>query len=507
MWVFVPIRLVSSGRWSRTRTTAVRLAPVSGGPDSAGSSSSSEEQSPGTGLEKVPSVAPPPADAQSSGAASAVAQSAKAKSAGRPPADAHAASTSPATTPSTGTHSAPGSAAGYHFQAQVGLLELLRAQGERAVALESLDDITVSDGATPTTLEQLKHSLTPGSLTDRSSAWWRTLAVWMDLAESRGIEDIDELLLLATDSAPAGSAAALLRAGGRDVQKAERALMAVAIESDGSAATSKSRQRFAAMSRRARARLVAKIEVRDQAPSISDFRAELRDALGLAMPNVGQDLFLDGLVGWWERRVVDLLTGQRETVARGELAEAVAYLRDQYTDSTLPAPLKGVREELSEAVREAYARTPFVHQLVLIVMRNQRIQQLVADYHRAYTQRSKWLQDGALLPDELEAWEDRLADEWDHAFERMLDNLNESTDETECRRAGHELYDSLEASDPGLLRDNRDRFVHVGTLHGLADTRRIGWHPDFAARLQDLLGAADHTAKTDAAFVRSQSYE
>jgi hypothetical protein len=110
------------------------------------------------------------------------------------------------------------------------------------------------------------------------------------------------------------------------------------------------------------------------------------------------------------------------------------------------------------------------------------------------------LEDGILAPDELSEWEDRLTDEWSHAFARMCDDLSDAPAEDEQARAGKTLYGELEQSDLNPLRDGRDRFLHVGTWHGLADIRRVGWHPDFRARLAKLLGPAVARATTSGAF-------
>ena len=99
------------------------------------------------------------------------------------------------------THSAAGTAAGYHFQVQRALLDLLDATDENtAISIETLDDLTLSDGerGPVLTLEQLKHSIRPGSLTDTSRPWWDTLAVWMDLIGDSSLHGSEQLTLIST---------------------------------------------------------------------------------------------------------------------------------------------------------------------------------------------------------------------------------------------------------------------------------------------------------------------
>jgi hypothetical protein len=406
-----------------------------------------------------------------------------------------------------GGRSAAGQAAGYHFQIQRALLSLIVGADGTAVAIETLDDLVVANATeTIRDFEQLKHSIHPGTMTDRSRPLWKALDAWMDLLDSKKLDTVGSLILVATDRAPDASAAALLRADdNRDAAQAGRQLLVVAEEAPGAKDTATIRARFAALDPRARGSLLAKIEVRDTTPGIGEFRHELREALGpFALPSSGTDEFIDKLVGWWERRAVDLLLRRRSAVAREEVVEEVSRLRDQYGAHTLPAPDPALAVELTDVLFAAYADTPFVRQLELIAMRDERAQLAVRDYHRAYAQRSRWLEHGVLAPQELEEWEGRLFDEWEHAWQRMLDTLPDTVDEPTQVTSGKQLYGDLEQSALNPLRDGRDRFLHVGTINGLADTTRIGWHPDFKVRIQRLIGTAIATANTDAAFRRAR---
>lgn len=401
-----------------------------------------------------------------------------------------------------GKRSAAGQAAGYHFQIQRALLSILRAPTGFEISIETLDDLTIADTAVrgTTTFEQLKHSVKPGSLSDRSRPLWRALDAWMDLVDEDRLEQVTTLLLVATDVAPDGSAAAHMRGDDRrSILTADQLLLAAATET-GAQETAEVRERFAGLDSRDRSQLLAKIEVADGSAGVGDFRTELREAIGLGIPRVGVEDFLDRLVGWWERRAVEMLLGRRRSVTRDEVAEEVARVRDEYTDRTLPAVDQDLATELSEALLAAYKSYPFVRQLELIAVGDARLQLLVADYHRAYTQRARWLEDGILAPEELAEWEERLTDEWSHAFARMRDELGNVPAENEQTRAGKQLYGELEQSDSNPLRDGRDRFLHVGTWHGLADTRRVGWHPDFRARLEKLLGPPVVGATSSGAF-------
>jgi hypothetical protein len=397
--------------------------------------------------------------------------------------------------------SAAGPAAGYHYQAQRALLTLLNEPvgSGRELAMETLDDLAISDHESMVDLEQLKHSIRKSALTDRSPALWSALENWMDFLGTTRFAQIRQLVLVATDDVPTDSAPARLREDRRKPQEAEARLLAVAQERPGNKDTKAARERFAALSKRDRGTLLSKIIVRDGTAGVTEFRPQLEQALGLALPRAGVDEFLDQLVGWWEKRVVDLLVGRLKSVSYDEVAEEVGRLRDMYNDAALPPPDPALKGSLSDALAAAYAQAPFVHQLQFLALHDERVRLAIRDYHRAYAQRSNWLQEGILVTDELLEWEQRLIEEWERAWVRMLESVNEDDDEGAVS-AGRVLLSELEDSTLNPLRSGRDRFLHIGTLHGLADARHVGWHREFEARLEAVFGPKRPLAQTSSTF-------
>jgi hypothetical protein len=132
-----------------------------------------------------------------------------------------------------GKYSASESLQGYLYQCRHALLLFLqrnRAAPSVRVSVEKFDDVAFEGGGKPSELIQTKHRTQPGNLTDLSEDLWKTLRVW-----SEGVRDNDFPLpgtvfnLITTQTAPDGSAAALLRpARGRDSAKAATLLVAAA---------------------------------------------------------------------------------------------------------------------------------------------------------------------------------------------------------------------------------------------------------------------------------------
>jgi hypothetical protein len=397
--------------------------------------------------------------------------------------------------------SAAGPAAGYHYQAQRALLTLIAgspADG-REVAMETLDDLVVSDPNGLIELEQLKHSIRSGALSDRSPALWGALDNWMDHLGTSRMDRISRMILIATKKGAPDSAIAQLRESDRHLDKAEQILLEVSRERPGNAETRAARERFLGLAPRDRGRLLSKVLVRDGAEPVTSFRSELKALLGTALPRTGVEDFLNQLVGWWEQRVVDLLVHRIQTVSYDEVADEISRLRDLYTESELPPADPAFKAAMTKALSAAYAKAPFVHQLELVAAHDERVALAIRDYHRAYAQRSSWLQEGILLANELFEWEERLSEEWERAWVRMLEAVQEA-DGIEVADAGRALLGGLEDSNQTLLRSGRHRFLHVGTLHGLADARHVGWHRDFEARLEERFGPKPTSRPTSSSF-------
>lgn len=137
----------------------------------------------------------------------------------------------------------------------------------------------------------------------------------------------------------------------------------------------------------------------------------------------------------------------------------------------------------------------FVHQLQLIEVGNPRIFLAIRNYFRAFEQRSRWIREDLLLVGDLEHYEDRLIEEWELYFERMKEELGTEATEEAKKLASQALYKWVE---DGLHLPIRTRltepFVSRGSYHILADSLRVGWHPEYSTRLQRLIESIEGTA-------------
>ena len=395
-------------------------------------------------------------------------------------------------------HSAAGSAAGYLYQCQAALIELLRRGWEEpdlVLFLEALDDVEIQGGDAREALQIKHHTGGSGSVTDASVDLWRTLAVWLDILPGLAAGEQPSFTLLTTGQAPDGSAASLLRADGARDETAALGMLETAAATSSNQQTQAARKRFTQLPPNERMRLVQAIEVRDEQPPISDFYKELERELKNVFRPQHRDDFLGALEGWWFRQCRRLLTDRTPGVTGRDLTNYIARLRDGFTEDNLPPPLDPAN--LTETELANYSKRSFVRQLEWIAYANEQIVTAIHDFYNAEAERSRWLRTGLLAIGDLEDYERRLVETWQRAFQDMVRELEEHVDaETAKQHAGRVLLQQLRTQDRVRIRPKySEEMITHGTLHELADRprpyrRQIGWHPDFEERLEALLRLA-----------------
>ncbi len=400
-------------------------------------------------------------------------------------------------------HSAAPSAAGYLYQTNWALLDLLRkgqTRPDQAVTLELHDDVAwtaANDTNDPIELLQVKLHTTSvaAGLGDMATDMWKTLRVWMDRSDA-GDPHGPELALVTTSVATEGTAAYALRPMSRDIHRASERLLAAARDSK-SKETEDTRTAFLALTPSIRANLLNKIQVLDSQIPPGDLDATIREVLAYALPNGGaasENRFVAQIWHFWASVSVDMLLGRRPSISVAEVRTYIRELRNDYTTENLPTtvPLSSVTEEHVQL----YAGARFVVQLSLVDYAGPSLRNAIIDYHRAVTQETEWLSDSLLDLHEIRVFEDELRFEWSREFYNMLqdlelDHLSAEDAEAVKRRAGRQLLNYLLRSTAVTVRAHYNEGFHGrGKRHELAghddETRRIGWHPDFFDRLTAL---------------------
>jgi hypothetical protein len=390
--------------------------------------------------------------------------------------------------------SAGDSLVGYLYQLRIALLwslQKLPAGGDFLVSVETLDDVAFeSKGGTPQELVQTKHHRTrEATLTNASPDFWKSLRIWFETAEAGQVMVGTALQLITTATAPDGSAASYLRSANRNVEAALSALETTA-QSSSNKANESAYKAFLKATPARRLALLDAVVVIDAAPTIEDVEDMLRSAVFSAVERKYLGSFLERLEGWWIRRVLRQLVTSGDRILAEEIESQMSDLREQFKQDALPIDDDLLEFTLDEATHAAHSNSMFVRQMELTKARKLRIAAAIRDYYRAFEQRSRWLRDELVYVGEIHKYERRLIEEWELLFAAVADEIGENATEQIKERAAQEVLRWAEHSIIPIRPRVTEPFVTRGSLHMLADEKRVGWHPEFQVRLAELLTSA-----------------
>lgn len=182
------------------------------------------------------------------------------------------------------------------------------------------------------------------------------------------------------------------------------------------------------------------------------------------------------------------MTKDSSLIESNELDLYLEDLGEQFKREALPIDDDILAMELNEALLASLSERLFVKQIELVTSNTKRIGIAIRDYFRAYEQRARWLRQEIVLGLELDKYERRLVEEWELAYESMRDELGESATEEAMVIAGKSLLRWAETNLFPIRSSVTAEFISRGSLHMLADSGHVGWHPRFQERLVSLLG-------------------
>lgn len=387
------------------------------------------------------------------------------------------------------SHSAAGQALGYVHQCMWALVELgKRANSEPAtqLRLEALDDIEFDRTGSPSELLQTKHHTRGDSpITAQTVDLWRTLNVWMDLPPS----DTLVLRLVTTQTLDANSGLAGLRNGEQRDPFVALDEMLSAARTSTNKTTEKWRLKFLELEETSRLELVDRIIIEDGSLPAAQIDTGLIRTFRYAYPTGRDEVFLHLLKGWWSGISVQLLNRTLESVTGQDLILQVTEIADQLKSDALPID-PAVMQEHDQSITDLYKDRPFVQQLLWIALENNRLWKAIRDYHRSFSQRSFWLRHQLLAETELDRFAFRLHDEWEQTFDSRVAAMKRQG-RTDHEVVGQEILEELARESRARLRDRFDEpWFNRGMFHALADGElgyRIGWHPEFESKLEEML--------------------
>lgn len=388
-------------------------------------------------------------------------------------------------------HQASEQMLGYLYQVRYTLALLLENDNSDCqISIEKFDDVAFSKDDIPIQLIQLKHHIQhQGNLADASTDMWRTIKVWLDaISETPDILDGTNFLIITTATAPIDSAAFLLKKdSNRNPDTAYEKLKTVCFSS-----VNQAHQRYYDAFREAGEdtvkQLIRQIYIIDCASNIIDVEKDILKHIRYSCIPKHQKMIYERLEGWWFKKAIDALCCDTPVfVNQNQVRSFIVSVSQEYADDNLPIDILDI-DDLQEGNFSANEKI-FHEQLKLICLGNRRMQLALRDYYRAFRQRASWVRNDLLYVNELGQYEQRLIDEWEHAFAAMEETLSETNNATEEEKAkeGRQLFSDIEKRDIRIRPKCQEAFIMRGSYHILANQLKIGWHVDFFDRLKQLL--------------------
>lgn len=380
---------------------------------------------------------------------------------------------------------------GYLYQVRYALVLLLENDNaDCQISIEKFDDVAFAKDGVPVQLIQLKHHIQhQGSLTDASTDMWRTIKVWLDaISENPNILNETNFLIITTAIAPTDSAAFLLKKdSNRNPKAAYEKLKSVCLRSENQT-HQKYYDAFKEASEDTVKELIKQIYVIDCASNIVDVEKDILKHIRYSCIPKHQRLIYERLEGWWFKKAIDALCSDTPVfVSQNQVRSFIVSVSHEYAEDNLPIDILD-NDDFQEGNFSADEKI-FYEQLKLICLGNHRMQLALRDYYRAFRQRASWIRNDLLYVNELGQYEQRLIDEWEHAFAAMEETLSGIGSNTEDEKAkeGRQLFSDMEKRDIRIRPKCQEAFIMRGSYHILSNQLKVGWHIDFFERLKQLL--------------------
>lgn len=388
-------------------------------------------------------------------------------------------------------HQASEQMIGYLYQVRFALALLLDDDNPNSqISIEKFDDIAFSQDGEPRQLIQLKHHVQKhGNLSDSSTDLWRTLKVWIDtIKKSPEILNEAKFLIITTAIAPDNAASSYLKDNEiRDANIAYQKLKVVSDKSENKE-HKKYYDAFSGMEESIMKKLLSQTYIIDKASKITDVEKTFRKQIRYSCVPKYEDPICQRLEGWWYKKAIEALCSDEPIfVTQSQVRTLIVSISQEYTEENLPIDIFDI-EDFQESDLGADEKV-FYEQLKLISIGNRRMQMALRDYYRAFRQRANWIRNDLLYINELEKYEERLIDEWEHSFAAMEDDLAQCVGVTENEKIkeGRKLFSDIEKRDIRIRPKCQEAFVMRGSYHILANQLRVGWHKDFYERLRQLI--------------------
>jgi len=378
------------------------------------------------------------------------------------------------------TTQAPGQFYGYSIQTTRMVARLLQCKHGQAVALEVLDDVSVT-GGTEVLAEQSKSGLAHNPVADRSVDLWKTLYNWVEAIRSGALTTETRFVLYVAQPFDGSIVVKINK-----IDRAEDAVSVIAELRDEFWGVGQERVKKSILPESIEEYVNGVLEANDDTLShlfagfefVTGTGSPVDDLIPLlkekAIGDAAVNAILESILGWTKRKIEKLIEARKPPIVTwdefNKMLIAAARKFDR-SEMLSPTPVEITESEVEDELQSRH----YIQQLRWVDFDDGDLVRAVNDYLRSSIDRTTWSERGDVLESSFEEFSDRLERYWDS--QRRLAGIELSgRPETQVGRAvlSHCLIVAVDLQ--GL--EVPSYFV-PGSYHALADTFSVGWHPRF----------------------------
>jgi hypothetical protein len=370
-------------------------------------------------------------------------------------------------------------------------------QKDLSIKIEGLDDIELSENGKICELIQTKHITTDKPLTNSSKEFWKTIGIWSELISENKVNpnEITFSLVVTVDASPNHAPKLLSEGKIKEALAAMQAFIALRIDeairknNDPKKTTNKNEKaflKFEKLNESQKLNLLKSTKIYLNEPNLDEIKLKIKELLEIlsAIRKEHSNKFYKDMIGWW----IDKIGTDYPSINISEVRHKIEDLRDKYPKDILPTYYEG-KDIL---IPPNYNEHMFVKQLIAI-NRNRQIEEAKQDHRKAYLERTNWLADDYLSPEDITEYQEKLKKEgWKRVHNSICDdfeeeeeqNITDLDDEKTLQKLGRNIYkETLKKYIPIQKGFTAEYFMN-GSYHELADREQIYWHPKFSEWLK-----------------------
>lgn len=376
---------------------------------------------------------------------------------------------------------------GYLYQVRYGLMLIVSEENEDAkLLIEQIDDISIETPDNLNVYQTKLHIKSKANLTDASSDLWKTLRVWCEGIKSGQLNPENCLFnLITTEIASKDTLPYKLKQDAseeRDIDEIQKLLLIEAAKTS-NAKNKDAYTSFLSLTGDQQKSLIEKTTIIDASIDLNKAKAKIYHELRNSTLKV--EPLYERLEGWFIGQVILQLQGLRNEISAKEVRVKIIDVSDRLKEDNLPndfnTPIIKDDDQLAP-----YKNQKFVRQMKLIGANQPLINHAISDYHRAFSQKSKWMREGLIdALDEIE-YDKQLAEDWDRKFSIISDCKTTDNEETQ-KQKGNAFYVShyVEKYPQIHIKERfKEQYMVTGSCQMLSDKKKIGWHPDFVSKIK-----------------------